>query len=201
MSDVETTIKIEREVANPNIPGFDAKGLKEIKVIVGLGNPGSKYANSRHNIGFMVLDKIASRAALEWLQNGAIWAHLSADMNSLSEKSLTLCKPNAFMNNSGNIASSLRKNGITPNQVLVIHDELERVFGYVGIRHGGSARGHNGLRSIMEQFGKDFWRMGIGIGRPDDRQDVGNYVLSSFTPEEKEQLSDIIDKAIRVLLP
>ena len=204
MSEEENTMNVNTECRKKilSVPGFDAEGLKEIKVIVGLGNPGKQYVDSRHNIGFMVLDKIVNRAALEWLQNGvAMWAYLFVEMNALSNNDLLLCKPNTFMNNSGNIAVKLRKNGVEPHQVLVVHDELEREFGYVGLRFGGSARGHNGLRSIMDKFGKDFWRMGLGIGRPEQRDDVGNYVLASFLPKEKEQLPSVLNEALSVIFP
>ena len=105
-------------------------------------------------------------------------------------------KPITYMNNSGQVLSFLLKKGIKPEEVLVIHDELEKSFGFVGLRWNGGTRGHNGLRSIVNIMGKDFWHLQIGIGRPEDRNQVGDYVLTNFSLQEELVLDDIIAKSL-----
>ena len=169
----------------------------KIRAVIGLGNPGSKYYKTRHNIGFRVVDELVRRL-------GAMW-HTVDHMENCQARIFDagplvyFIKPTTFMNNSGQVISLLQKKGIKPDEILVIHDELEKPFGHVGIRFGGSARGHNGLRSIIERMGADFWRLRVGIGRPDDKNDVGNYVLESFSLVEEERLNQIIDQAARLI--
>ncbi|MFC1854326.1 aminoacyl-tRNA hydrolase [Candidatus Dependentiae bacterium] len=181
------------------IHGFDVENLSQIRAIVGLGNPGTRYEKTRHNVGFMVVDKIASHVNATWSLKGEIlWTDINSTFNALSEKSLVLCKPTAYMNNSGIVVSALKKRGIQPEETIVVHDELEKKFGKISIRLGGSARGHNGLRSIIGQWGDNFWRLRMGIGRPENKADVSNYVLSNFFPEESEYLEEFLDNAAEI---
>ncbi len=166
--------------------------FENINAIVGLGNPGHKYFNTRHNIGFRVLDSIAEKYLLSWQENSAM------SYCQVPGKKLFLVKPNTFMNNSGNVIPFFLKKGITGENILVVHDELEKPFGKINIRWDGSARGHNGLRSIESVIGKDFWRLRFGIGRPVDKRDVGNYVLSRFSKEEEDLLEELIEEAIQI---
>ena len=105
------------------------------------------------------------------------------------------------MNDSGKVLAYFAKKGVKPDEVLVIHDELEKAFGTMAVRQGGSARGHNGLRSIMELFGADFWRLRMGISRPERKEQVSSYVLANFTPDEQEKLESIIEQAVQLITP
>ncbi|HLC06650.1 MAG TPA: aminoacyl-tRNA hydrolase [Candidatus Babeliales bacterium] len=164
-----------------------------IKVIIGLGNPGTKYHNNRHNIGFLVLDALADKYNASW-QTKADKEIADVEING---HKITLIKPQTFMNSSGKIIPSLSKQGIKAENILVVHDELEKPFGKVETRTGGSHRGHNGLRSIMEACGADFHRLRVGIGRPENKEDVPNYVLSNFS--KTEVVEPIIDTAVDMI--
>jgi len=156
-----------------------------IKAIIGLGNPGPRFTRHRHNIGFLIVDALAQR-------HGALWQtkdNAEIAQITINDQRILLIKPLTFMNDSGKVIPSLLKQGIKPENMLVIHDELEKPFGNISIRMGGSAKGHNGLRSIIGVCGMDFPRLRFGIGRPAQREDVPNYVLSNFAenPAELEQ--------------
>jgi PTH1 family peptidyl-tRNA hydrolase len=161
------------------------------KVIIGLGNPGLQFNGTRHNIGFMVLDALAK-------QEGASFSTaplLQSATYTTPTHTITLIKPQTFMNDSGKVIPGLKKKGIAPDDILVVHDELELPFGAVKLRLGGSARGHNGLRSLIEQMGPEFWRLRIGIDRPADKGQVSDYVLSRFTQKPAE-IENVIQEAI-----
>jgi PTH1 family peptidyl-tRNA hydrolase len=164
-------------------------------VIIGLGNPGSKYAKTRHNIGFNVLDAYAREQKVSW----KVHSEYALAQLKLGEHSVTLIKPLTGMNNSGVVYKLVKQQGIDLSHVLVIHDELEIVFGKLGMRQGGSARGHNGLRSLIGSFGADFYRLRFGIGRPERREDVPDYVLSPFTAQEADDLSQFIPQATALI--
>ena len=100
------------------------------------------------------------------------------------------------MNSSGRVIPSLQKKGIKPEEILVVHDELEKKFGHVSTHFGGGAKGHNGLRSIIGVIGKEFWHIRFGIGRPENREDVGNFVLMPFTPQEEQEMPMLIEQAV-----
>ena len=165
-----------------------------IKVIIGLGNPGRQYHNNRHNIGFLILDALAEKHNTSWQKKGD---YEYADININGEK-ITLVKPQTFMNSSGKIIPSLLKQGIKTENLLVVHDELEKPFSKIEFRTGGSHRGHNGLRSIMEFCGADFMRLRFGVGRPDNKEDVADYVLSNFSANTTD-MQQMIDKAITMI--
>ena len=174
-----------------------------LKAIVGLGNPGSGHSCNRHNIGFRVVDELSKKLYSSWSKSGDIEhseARLSLDPYNAEAQSVVLVKPMAYMNNSGRAIPFLLKKGIKSDQILVIHDELEKVFGNVSVKFGGSARGHNGLRSIIGVIGKDFWRLRFGIGRPERKEMVGDYVLSNFSRQEEDELSGLVDGAVEILL-
>ena len=164
----------------------------DIKAIIGLGNPGPRFVNHRHNIGFMVLDALADAYGAQW-QSKEPMEFATFNANG---KKILLIKPQTFMNDSGKVIPFLKKQGILPENILVIHDELEKSFGHVSIALGGSARGHNGLRSIIEAYGKDFARLRFGIGRPENKEEVGQYVLSNFS-ESQAELERLIDQAVQ----
>ncbi len=164
-----------------------------IKIIIGLGNPGSKYQYTRHNIGFLVLDALAEKHHASWQKKAD---RETAEIEINGEK-IILVKPQTFMNSSGKVIPSLLKQGLTANNLLVVHDELEKPFGKVEIKTGGSHRGHNGLRSIMEQCGADFHHLRFGIGRPVNKEAVPDYVLSNF--EQNENIEPIITIAVDII--
>lgn len=161
-----------------------------IKAIIGLGNPGKKYEYTRHNIGFLVIDYIVQ------LHHATFKAQHDMLITSITMNghSILCIKPQIFMNNSGLIMPWLAKQGIKAENILVIHDELDMPLGKIKIKQGGSARGHNGLKSIIAHAGSDFFRMSIGIDRPANKDDVPHYVLEAFK-EPKDALEHVLAKA------
>lgn len=187
---------MEKQVANPI---FD---FANIRIIVGLGNPGPRYSKSRHNAGFMLVDKLFGLYASgnTWDARGA--AHNATIIIPLKTGILhpiTLIKPMMGMNISGVQLKPFIKNGITTDQVLICYDELEKPFGKNMIRFAGSARGHNGVRSAIEQIGTQFWQLRLGIDRPAEKADVADYVLSNFTATEMQNMEASQEAALKLL--
>ena len=153
-------------------------------LVVGLGNPGPQYARTRHNAGFMVVDRLAERAGASFRKkyNGRFTEATLADSR------IALLEPQTFMNLSGrSAAAAARFYKLPASLVIVVFDESELAFGRVRARSGGGLKGHNGLRSMAEALGTaDFLRVRCGVGRPGhgDRRDVADYVLAPFAPEE-----------------
>jgi len=165
-----------------------------IKVIIGLGNPGAKHYYQRHNIGFRVLDMLACSVGAAW-QEKKQFEQASVTIN---DQNILLVKPHTYMNNSGLVIPMLTKQGIKPDEIVVVHDELELPFGSVKYKFEGSHKGHNGLRSIMGACGPAFGRIRCGIGRPDCRERVSEYVLEPFS-EERKRVEGMIQDAIRII--
>ncbi|MEM9715183.1 MAG: aminoacyl-tRNA hydrolase [Pseudomonadota bacterium] len=161
-----------------------------MKLFVGLGNPGSKYAGNRHNVGFMALGQIgADHGVLNWKSKfqGEI-ANVTLD----GEKVLLL-KPNTFMNLSGqSVGEAMRFHKINPKDVYVFHDELDLKPGKMRVKFGGGHAGHNGLRSIHQHIGADYHRIRIGIGHPGHKDKVAGYVLQDFAKSEMDWVEDIV---------
>ena len=159
-------------------------------LFVGLGNPGEKYKNNRHNVGFMALDCLSEfhkfgRSRTKFLGRTA--------MGSLEERKLISFKPQTFMNESGRAvreASNFYKIG--PERIIVFHDELDLPFGQVRVKKGGGHAGHNGLKSIDENIGIEYYRIRIGINHPGDKDKVTNHVLSDLSKEDAEILQKIL---------
>jgi PTH1 family peptidyl-tRNA hydrolase len=166
----------------------------DIKAIIGLGNPGPKYYYTRHNIGFRILDALASVHSVSWQTKNAMEV---ADL-TLNGHKIILIKPQTFMNDSGKVIPGLLKQGIKAENILVVHDELEQPFGAVKLRLGGSARGHNGLKSIISACGDQFARLRFGISRPAIKEDVPNYVLEKFK-ENPADLENHIQQAVQII--
>lgn len=164
--------------------------ISDIKVVVGLGNPGLNYFYTRHNIGFRVLDELARRQGVQWHAE----KNLETAQVILNDRSVRLIKPQTFMNSSGDVIPGLQRDGVKPENILVVHDELELPFGSIKFKVGGSHKGHNGLRSIIERCGADFARLRVGIGRPERREDVPDYVLKPFS-EDRAKVDEIIAQA------
>lgn len=171
-----------------------------IRAIIGLGNPGFQYYKTRHNIGFRVVDALTERYHASWNES-ELMQHTQILMPGEGEtrRPVFLIKPLTFMNNSGKVLPFLLKKGIDAREILVIHDELEKPFGTLVVRWNGGARGHNGLRSIEGIIGKQFWRLCFGIGRPEDRNEIGNYVLSPFETEQESKLDNCIERALLLI--
>jgi peptidyl-tRNA hydrolase, PTH1 family len=164
-------------------------------LIVGLGNPGAKYQHTRHNLGFMVIDKLGSSidASSRERFQGAI---LETRRN---DETLVLLKPLTFMNNSGASVSQVTRWYKVPHErILIIYDDLDLPYGTIRLRPGGSAGGHNGLASVIQHLGTDnVPRLRIGIGRPVTGSTV-NYVLTRFSKDEQGRLAGIVDTAADV---
>jgi PTH1 family peptidyl-tRNA hydrolase len=167
---------------------------REIKAIIGLGNPGQKYYHHRHSIGFRVLDELASRHGVVWQDKDK----MKMTMLVLNGHKVYLVKPMTYMNTSGEVIPFLGKQGVAADNIVVVHDELEKPFGALSFKIGGSHRGHNGLRSIIAACGDDFGRLRFGVGRPAHKEDVPDYVLSDFD-ESEAQVQEQIDEAVRMI--
>ncbi|MGE0009690.1 MAG: aminoacyl-tRNA hydrolase [Candidatus Babeliales bacterium] len=165
-----------------------------IKAIIGLGNPGPKFYATRHNIGFQVVDALANQYNGRWSSKD-LFDECIVQINNMP---IILIKPTTFMNDSGKVMPYLHKKGIKQPDILVVHDELEKPFGSVNYRLGGSAKGHNGLRSIITHGGEDFGRIRVGIGRPAEREQVPDYVLKPFT-EKQDAIDAMIGKALALI--
>jgi PTH1 family peptidyl-tRNA hydrolase len=163
-----------------------------VKVVVGLGNPGRKYAGTRHNIGFEVVDEIAVRHRVEWQA-----APAEALMAKWRAADALLVKPLTFMNLSGHATRDLLHYfRVEMADLLVVVDETQLELGRLRTRANGSAGGHNGLKSLIEQLGTDrFARMRIGVGRGDARRDLADHVLTKFDENERPLVGDTIVKA------
>lgn len=161
-----------------------------VRIIVGLGNPGRDYAETRHNVGFMVLDRLARRFGAEWKLDKARKGELAAGPGVL------LIKPTTFMNCSGEcVGPIMRYYKFEPEQVLVIYDDISFPVGTMRLRASGSAGGHNGMKSLIAHLGGEkFPRIRVGIGAPGQKEMVG-HVLGKFAPDERPLLEDCLSKA------
>lgn len=169
-----------------------------MKLVVGLGNPGQQYATTRHNLGWQVLDALASRlGAGEWQQETD--RELDIAEVRLGEERVLLVKPTTFMNNSGRAVAGIAKYyKIAPEDVLLIHDELDLPLGTIRLRLGGSAAGHHGVESVAHHLGTDqFWRLRCGIApaSPLPKGEGSRFVLASFLGEELQLAGEVVDRA------
>ncbi|MFP3294446.1 MAG: aminoacyl-tRNA hydrolase [Hydrogenobaculum sp.] len=171
-----------------------------IKALVGLGNPGPKYKDTKHNIGFKVIDEIAFKLHLK----NPIEKYMSIVFH-IKEKDVYLIKPQTFMNNSGiALRQFVEKTKIAPSDILVIYDDMDLPIDTIKIKPNGGSGGHNGVESIIRELRtQDFPRLRIGIGRPASKEEVTNYVLSPFeykdTPIVKKTIEKASECAIRSL--
>ncbi len=161
-----------------------------MRLIVGLGNPGARYAINRHNVGFMAIDAIAKRHRL-----GPFRAKFQGAMaeGAIGDTKIIALKPETYMNASGDcVGAAARFYKIEPAAIAVIHDDIDLVEGKLRVKCGGGDGGHNGLRSIDATIGPDYWRVRLGIGHPGSRELVEAYVLQNFFAEEKLWLEPLI---------
>jgi PTH1 family peptidyl-tRNA hydrolase len=164
-------------------------------LLIGLGNPGSDYADNRHNIGFMAADRIAQDYTFgKWKKS---FGGMAAE-GTIDGHKTVLLKPMGYMNLSGApVAEAARFYKIAPAQIVVIHDELDIAFGKLRVKKGGGNGGHNGLKSLDSYIGKDYWRVRIGIGHPGDKDMVSDYVLSDFTKAEEKNAGNMVQEISR----
>lgn len=164
-------------------------------LVVGLGNPGPEYAETRHNVGFRVVELLATRAG-----GGRFSKHRSnADVleGRLAGRRVVLAKPRTYMNVSGGpVANLARYFSVPVEDIVVVHDELDLEFGVIRLKRGGGEGGHNGLRSITSSLGtREYLRVRFGIGRPPGRQDPADFVLKRFSGAESRELDLAVDLA------
>lgn len=163
-----------------------------MKLIVGLGNPGREYADTRHNVGFRVADELGERLNLQWRKDADV---LFA--KSFGEAAFIVAKPQTFMNRSGFAVSRFAGyHNIEASDILVVVDEVDLPLGKLRVRAKGSAGTHNGLKSVVDQLGtRDFPRIRLGVGRGDARRDLADYVLATFDPAERPEVDRLITRA------
>ena len=168
-------------------------------LVVGLGNPGPRYARNRHNVGAMVVDELAARTSetLRSHKARAVVAQTRIGLPGPASRSAVLAVPGSYMNESGAPVSALmRFFSVAPDHLVVIHDELDIAPGEVRLKLGGGEGGHNGLRSVSAAIGtRDYLRVRVGIGRPPGRMDPADYVLRDFSPAERKELPFTLSEA------
>lgn len=175
-----------------------AEAAPPLKLIVGLGNPGSEYAHTRHNAGWWFLDALAQ-------QQGAAWRtdrrrHLLLTQMRAPHSEPWLIKPTAFMNRSGApVAEFAGFYRITPGEILVVHDEIDLPPGSARLKYGGGHGGHNGLRDVMAHIGADFWRLRLGVGHPGARELVIDAVLDRPSADEQRAIDAALTRALEVM--
>ncbi len=161
-------------------------------LVVGLGNPGSEYADNRHNIGFMAVDAIARAHGFSAFRKSKFHGEL-AD-GTIGGKKVLLLKPTTYMNESGRaVQAAMTFYKVAPEDVLVFHDELDLAGGKVRVKRGGGHAGHNGLRSIHAHVGNAYSRVRLGIGHPGDKDRVIGHVLKDFSKAEKPWVEKLVD--------
>ena len=168
-----------------------------IKLFVGLGNPGPDYEATRHNAGFWWIDALARELKVNLVPERSYYG--LAGRTSVNGQSVWLLQPQTFMNLSGkSVASLARFFKIQPEEILVVHDELDLPPGQVKLKRGGSHAGHNGLRDIHAQLGSpDYWRLRIGIGHPGEKSEVANWVLKKPAPDQRTLIEDSIAHSLK----
>jgi len=164
------------------------------KLIVGLGNPGAEYAQTRHNAGFWFCERLAQELGV----NLSLESRFQGYAGRSREADMWLLMPQTFMNSSGQSVLALAHfYRILPDQILVVHDEMDIPPGHLRLKFGGGLGGHNGLKDIANRLSsQDFWRLRIGIGHPGDRSEVINFVLNRPRREEQDEIDAAIERAL-----
>jgi PTH1 family peptidyl-tRNA hydrolase len=176
----------------------DTELYMSISLIVGLGNPGEKYAPTRHNVGYWLIECLADTAGVKLKAEKKVMGDVA--QASLAHSNIRLLRPSTYMNESGMaVRKMLDFYKLTPEQMLIVHDELDLPPGTVRLKQGGGHGGHNGLRDIISHCGKDFLRMRIGIGHPGEKSQVTGYVLRSPGSKERRLIEDALPDAERAI--
>ncbi|MFO7830923.1 MAG: aminoacyl-tRNA hydrolase [Desulfuromonadaceae bacterium] len=161
-----------------------------MKIVAGLGNPGTKYADTRHNVGFMVVDCLAQAAQIPLKKRGH---QAQYAVGRLAGEEVMFVQPQTFMNLSGaSIASACKASRVSGSDVVVIHDDIDLPFGVVRVKVGGGHGGHNGLRHIIQLVGNEFVRVRVGVDRPPAGGDAAAFVLRTFSASEKKSLNKVL---------
>lgn len=165
-----------------------------LRLVVGLGNPGAEYSETRHNAGFWLCERLAGKLGVTLARE----ARFHGLAGLARREAVWLLLPQTFMNRSGQAVGALaRFYRIPPAEMLVVHDELDIPPGELRLKFGGGLGGHNGLKDITAHLGtQDFWRLRVGIGHPGDRNEVVNYVLKPPRREERELIDTALDRAL-----
>ena len=173
--------------------------MEEIRLIVGLGNPGKEYEKTRHNAGFWWVDAIAEGKRATWKRETKFSGYTTRVEEGGRE--FTMLKPSTYMNESGrSVAALLRFYKIEPAAMLVVHDELDLPPGTVRLKRGGGTGGHNGLEDIVDALGtKDFWRLRVGIGHPGHEDQVADYVLDKARRAEQDAIDPPFERSFELL--
>ena len=173
--------------------------MEDIRLIVGLGNPGREYQQTRHNAGFWWVDAVAGRKRAHWSKESK-FSGWTAKVEE-GGREFWLLKPNTYMNESGrSVSAFLRFFRIEPASMLVVHDELDLPPGTVRLKKGGGTGGHNGLTDIVESLGtKDFWRLRVGIGHPGHKDLVADYVLHEAKRVEQEAIDPPFERSLDLM--
>jgi PTH1 family peptidyl-tRNA hydrolase len=169
-------------------------------LVVGLGNPGPRYAGTRHNVGARVVERLAERLGTRLRK--VRFLPLDAGEATVDEQRLLLARPQTFMNVSGPpVASLARRRRIDPPHIVICHDEIDLAFGALKVKQGGSTAGHRGLESLAQALHtSEFHRVRLGVGRPPGRRDAADHVLASFTPADREEAALLIEEAADAVL-
>ncbi|MDE1941630.1 MAG: aminoacyl-tRNA hydrolase [Betaproteobacteria bacterium] len=170
-----------------------------LQLIVGLGNPGADYQHTRHNAGFWFVDRVAQAAGQAFRHESRFHGEVAKVL--LDGRVLWLLKPGTYMNASGRAVAALTHfHRFTPDQVLVVHDELDLPPGVAKVKRGGGAAGHNGLKDLIAALGSpEFWRLRIGIGHPGQRDAVADFVLHRPSRSEQDAIDEALERALGVL--
>jgi PTH1 family peptidyl-tRNA hydrolase len=167
-------------------------------LIVGLGNPGRKYANNRHNVGFHCLDHLAEVHGLAF---DKVQSKTDLAMGWIADRQVILLKPQAYVNVSGEaVGAIVRYYKVEPRDTLVIYDDLDLPQGTIRVRPGGGSGGHNGMRSIIEHLGtQDYPRVRVGIGRPPGKMEPRDYVLQDLRDAERAEMEEVYDRVVKAV--
>ena len=168
-------------------------------LVVGLGNPGSEYASTKHNIGFLAVDEIGNRVGIELKKKKFYGTYGEGFFN---KEKLLLLKPETYMNRSGeSVSSAANFYNIQSENIIVVHDEMDLPTGTVRIKSGGGSAGHKGINSIIEKIGdREFIRVRIGIGKPREKSEGASHVLARFTKDKRDIVQDSISRAADAVL-
>jgi PTH1 family peptidyl-tRNA hydrolase len=172
-------------------------------IVLGLGNPGSEYEGTRHNLGFRVLDRLARHWRIRFSREGAGGRRVWTAEVALRDRWIVLAKPRTYMNRSGQAAEALcRRYGVAASDFLVVCDDADLELGRLRIREAGSPGGHNGLRSLIDQFGEDrFARVKLGVrGGGRAEAELADYVLSPFEPQERARVERLVERGALAVL-
>lgn len=172
-------------------------------IIAGLGNPGEEYEGTRHNAGYVAVQELCAKLGFDFMKEASQYRANMFLRKNIGDQEVVFSLPMGYVNNSGEVLRQVLdfyRDNISKD-IWIIHDDTEVPFGEIRIKHGGTSGGHNGIKSIDEVIGNDYWRIRIGVGRPANREhDLAKYVLGKFTAKEQNDLPIIIDQAVSYLI-